>query len=124
MKIALSGAVGGLSGLALCALIFWEGESESRGGPAAAAAKRPIGLFVCRGPGPTPDREVNFPFIDGWLVRPGWREVETRDGHYDWSYVEAEVATAKRLGKKIALCIRAGPHTPEWVYQAGPPGFR
>jgi hypothetical protein len=79
----------------------------------------PVGLFVCRGPGPTPEKEVNFPFTDGWLVRPAWYKVEPREGAYDWSYIDGEIALAKKLGKKITLCVLGGPQTPTWVYQAG-----
>jgi hypothetical protein len=81
--------------------------------------KPPAGLFVCRGPGATPEREVAFPFIDGWLVRPGWKEVEPREGQCDWSLIDKEIKTARRLGKKITLAVRSGPHTPDWVYAAG-----
>lgn len=95
--------------------------------PASVASKQeiaaPVGLFVCRGPGPTPEREVNFPFIDGWLVRPGWNRVEPQEGQYDWSYIDGELALAKRLNKKITLCVLGGPQTPEWVYDAGAASF-
>src|SRR5437868_6216264 len=70
-----------------------------------AATSAPMGLFVCRGPGPTPEREVNLPFIDGWLVRPGWEAVEPAEGKYDWRLIEGDIALAKRLGKKITLTI-------------------
>jgi Beta-galactosidase len=91
--------------------------------PQATLLTPPSGLFVCRGPGPTPDKEVNFPFIDGWLVRPGWDTVEPADAQYDWRYIDSEIATAKRLGKKITLMIWGGPHTPEWLYHAGAKEF-
>jgi hypothetical protein len=81
--------------------------------------KLPTGLFVCRGPGPTPPQDVDFPFITGWLVRPGWADVEPIEGQYDWSLIEGEIATAKRLKKKITLAILGGPQTPAWVYEAG-----
>ncbi len=73
---------------------------------------------VCRGPGPTPAREVDWPFVSGWLVRPGWDEVEPAEGRYDWSLLEGEIATARRLGKRLTLAVLCGPHTPEWVYRA------
>src|SRR5689334_14663722 len=76
--------------------------------PENASVPTPAGIFVCRGPGPTPDREVDYPFIDGWLVRPGWDAVEPKDGQFDWSYVEGEIATAKRLKKRITLTILGG----------------
>jgi hypothetical protein len=85
--------------------------------------QRPTGLFVAKGPEPTPEREVNFPFITGFLVRPGWDQVEPADGRFDWSYIDGEIATAKRLGKKVALAILGGPQTPGWVYESGASSF-
>jgi hypothetical protein len=83
----------------------------------------PTGLFVCRGPSQTPDREVDFPFIKGWLVRPRWNKVEPKEGRYDWSFIEKEIEIAKRLKRKIILAILGGPQTPPWVYDAGVPSF-
>jgi hypothetical protein len=83
----------------------------------------PVGLFVCRGPSPTPAKEVDFPFIDGWLVRPGWDQVEPKEGEHDWNYIESEIALAKRLNRKITLCVLGGPHTPPWVYRSGAKEF-
>ncbi|HVA50234.1 MAG TPA: beta-galactosidase [Pirellulales bacterium] len=93
------------------------------GGDDATAIAPPAGLFVCRGPSPTPEKEVDFPFIDGWLVRPGWNRVEPKEGEFDFSYIDAEIALAKRLKKKITLCVLGGPQTPAWVFEAGAPEF-
>jgi hypothetical protein len=89
----------------------------------ADGVKQPMGLFVCRGPSPTPQREVDFPFIAGWLVRPGWDKVEPAEGEYDWSYVEAEIALARKLNKKTTLAVLGGPQTPAWVYKASATEF-
>ncbi len=91
---------------------------------APAVSNRPCGLFVCKGPEPTPDREVAFPFVDGWLVRPGWETVEPAEGRYDWSYIDHEIATARRLKKRLALAILGGPQAPAWLYRAGAQEFR
>ncbi len=103
---------------------YSEAAAPVRRATAGAMASAPRGLFVCRGPAPTPDKEVNFPFIDGWLVRPLWDKVEPAEGKYDWTYIDREIATAKRLQKKITLMVLGGPQTPEWVYQAGARSFR
>lgn len=83
----------------------------------------PVGLFVCRGPGRTPEKEVNFPFIDGWLVRPGCDMVEPQEGKFDWTYIDTEIALAKRLKKKVTLAVLGGPQAPEWLYGAGAKSF-
>lgn len=49
---------------------------SAAGDKATAGVAPPVGLFVCRGPNPTPEKEVDFPFIDGWLVRPARRLAE------------------------------------------------
>lgn len=104
-------------------------ETSKPNEPAARSAKlsdgvrQPVGLFVCRGPSPTPENEVNFPFIDGWLVRPGWDKVEPQEGKFDWAFIDNEIALAKKLKKKITLSVLGGPQTPEWVYQTGAKEF-
>lgn len=90
---------------------------------AKADTTQPSGMFVCRGPNPTPEREVNFPFVDGWLIRPAWSRVEPAEGQYDWSYIDEELALARRLNKKITLSVLGGPQAPEWVYTAGATAF-
>jgi hypothetical protein len=90
---------------------------------AAEPLERPWGLFVCRGPGPTPEGEVNYPFIRGWLVRPGWDQIEREDGRYDWTYIDNEIAFAKRLNKRITLTLQGGPQAPAWLYDAGAKKF-
>src|SRR5437660_5039523 len=108
----------GVSLLLAAAVVFFPPPACSE--PAGSAIPMgPMGLFVCRGPGPTPEREVNFPFIDGWLVRPGWEVVEPAEGKFDWRLIEGDIALAKRLGKKITLAILGGPQAPAWVYQKG-----
>ena len=102
--------------------IPWPERAAGARGP--TAPRRPVGLFVCRGPGQTPDNEVDFPFIKGWLVRPGWDRVEPAEGKYDWTYIEKEIAIAKRLKRTIALAVLGGPQTPEWVYRLGAKKFR
>jgi hypothetical protein len=79
---------------------------------------------VCKGPEATVDREVNFPFLRGWLVRPGWDTVEPAAGRYDWAFLDNEVATARRLKKQIALCVLGGPQAPAWLYPQGAAAFR
>ncbi|NMC21190.1 MAG: alpha/beta hydrolase fold domain-containing protein [Thermogutta sp.] len=95
----------------------------AQAGKSSREVRPPVGLFVCRGPSPTPEREVNFPFIDGWLVRPGWDKVEPQEGNFDWTYIDNEIALAKKLKKRITLCVLGGPQTPDWVYDAGASSF-
>src|SRR5262249_51735217 len=86
---------------------------------AAEALERPWGMFVCRGPSQTPEREGNFPFVRGWLVRPGWAQIEPEEGRYDWTYIDKEIALAKRLKKRIALALQGGPQAPDWLFRSG-----
>jgi hypothetical protein len=50
--------------------------------------------------------------------------VEPTEGKYDWTYIEKEIAIAKRLKRTIALAVLGGPQTPDWVYRAGAKKFR
>jgi hypothetical protein len=90
----------------------------------ARVSPRPCGLFVCKGPEATPDREVNLPFVDGWLVRPGWEAIEPAEGRYDWTYLDHEIQTARRLKKRVALAVLGGPQAPAWLYGTGAQAFR
>jgi hypothetical protein len=99
-------------------------ETAVSAGQSFTATTAPAGLFVCRGPGLPPEREVDFPFISGWLVRPGWSDLEPTEGGYDFEPVRREIALARRLGKKIALAVLGGPQAPDWLFESGVPAMR
>jgi hypothetical protein len=83
-----------------------------------------VGIYECHGAGPANLRQVNVPYIDGWLAEFDWDKIEPSQGRYNWAPIDGDIALAKRLHKKVTLLLRAGPYTPAWVYTAGAPGFR
>lgn len=62
---------------------------------------------------------ITDPRVTGAVFYLKWNNIETADGTYDWSAVDAEIATATGAGKKYKLDLRSGINTPTWVYTAG-----
>ncbi len=86
----------------------------------------PKGIFVSgpptgpRGSSIVPELQ-NKDFVDGFLVRIGWKDLEKSRGQFDWTLLDSELETARKLGKKVALGIVNGPHAPTWLDEAGVP---
>jgi hypothetical protein len=53
------------------------------------------------------------------VYRQDLSQVETSRGVYDWSSIDAVVAKAKSIGKKVSITVIPGFNTPAWVYAAG-----
>ena len=58
------------------------------------------------------------PWVDGFLVRVGWDALEPTPGTYDWTLLDQQIALASAAGKKIALAVVQGTHTPAWLSSA------
>lgn len=89
--------------------------------PAIRSGRIPTGVFNLSKAG-RPAAPVVFsnPNVDGISIRQAWRELETSEGHYDWSYLDSEVGRAERAGKTVFLRILSeGPGTPRWVFESG-----
>lgn len=88
--------------------------------------------------------EVNTLFANpgqGWIVEPyrqprlpnsvvyvrfEWRQVEPKDGEFNWTLIDRAIAKAKQHGATIAMRVMTanahsvGPYTsPEWLFQEG-----
>lgn len=59
------------------------------------------------------------PFVEGILVRVGWDEVEVTRGSYDFTLVSNQLTLAEQYGKKVALALVQGTHTPSWLATEG-----
>ena len=55
---------------------------------------------------------------------PGCGRGEPAESAFDWSHLDAEVARAKALGKKVSLSVAVGNRAPAWVYEAGVKEFK
>lgn len=62
-------------------------------------------------------------YVDGVALRYSWDQLEPRDGQFDWSRVDSDIAEAARYGKKVSFSVKAGIGTPDWVYAAGAADF-
>lgn len=58
-------------------------------------------------------------YVNGILVRAGWKDIETADDTYNWALIDSQLASAKAYGKKISLAIGGGPNSPAWLYAQG-----
>lgn len=59
------------------------------------------------------------PFVDGFLVRIGWADVEPSPGVFDWTLLDQQLAMIGQAGKKAALAIVQGRGTPTWIGSVG-----
>ena len=56
------------------------------------------------------------PFVDGFLVRVPWADLEPAPGVHDWSLIEQQVALIAGDGKRVALGVVQGDSgTPDWL---------
>jgi Beta-galactosidase len=67
---------------------------------------------------------LSNPDVDGIVLRFGWTAIEPRDGVFDWSQLDAQIAQAAAYGKKVSIGIFAGYGTPSWLYVAGAQRFK
>ena len=61
--------------------------------------------------------------FEGYTARAQWLMVEPGDGKFDWHYFDEVQAMVARSGKKFAIAVLGGIHSPQWVYGAGAPRF-
>ena len=82
------------------------------------SAEYPSGIFISGGR--TQEQALlNKPYVDGALIRVPWRDLEPRQGVYNWKHLDDEIARVKRAGKRYTLAILSGPSAPEWLYTEG-----
>jgi hypothetical protein len=61
-------------------------------------------------------------FLSGVLLHQGWGNLETTEGTFDFSRLDAALAAIRRTGKDYALQCE-GSHPPDYVYAAGAESF-
>lgn len=59
------------------------------------------------------------PHIVGFTLKIHWRQLHPEPQRWDWTGLEALIATAHAAGKLVNLGIIPGAASPEWIYQAG-----
>lgn len=61
---------------------------------------------------------LSNPNVDGIAIRQTWGDLEPSEGHYDFGYLDSEVARATAAGKKVLLRILTQTGKPGWVTAA------
>lgn len=94
---------------------------------AVAAAQQPVrptGIY-CSCP-PTNAQSSSFiaavaqqPFVDGFLVRIGWDLLEPSPGVFDWTLLDAQIASCAQAQKRVALAVVQSTGTPAWLAGLG-----
>lgn len=86
---------------------------------------QPSGLY-CSCPPTTPTGSVSvvpavaaLDFVDGFLVRVAWKDLEPSPGVYEWSLIDGQIQAADAAGKSIALAVVNGPLAPDWLAPLG-----
>ncbi len=106
------------------------GEEPSQGrakGPSSRAAiRQPAGYFVMQQVGAqnVSDRKLASPAWEGIVIRERWSTVQPTATTTDWSFIDRQIARAKKYGKKYILAIYTGNNAPRWLdaplYQTAP----
>lgn len=85
----------------------------------SARAGAPQGVFCLlpAGRACSPAALAN-PNVDGIAIRQAWGDLEPSEGHFDFSYLDAEIARATAAGKMVLLRILTQTNKPAWVTAA------
>lgn len=80
-----------------------------------ALLKAALGGLMTRG---VPS-STEAPYLGGFAVVIDWREVEPARGRYDFAFIDARVATARKYGMGVRLRVNAGTQAPDWAKGIG-----
>lgn len=87
--------------------------------PLSAISDVPRGVFCLMAAGaPCPSAVLSSSNVDGVAVRQTWADLEPTDGHFNWTFLDSEVARANAAGKSVLLRILTQTGKPPWVTAA------
>ncbi len=87
--------------------------------PAPLRAEIPTGVFaLSTGDRPAKSASLDNPAVDGISVRASWATIEPKEGVFDWTFVDSELARAAAAGKVVLLRIGTQSSKPQWVTDA------
>lgn len=92
------------------------GETRRSSGPAA-----PCGIYALDSRGGA-HRDANirdYPFVEGYVLRPSWSELEPQAGAYDFTMIDAVVKKLQAIGKKLSLEMMRPPEPAYLVERSG-----
>jgi hypothetical protein len=83
----------------------------------AAAVRQPSGYFVMQQVGAqnVSNGKLSSPKWDGLVIRERWSAIQPTATTTDWSFIDEQVARAKKQGKKYILAIYTGNNAPLWL---------
>jgi hypothetical protein len=61
--------------------------------------------------------------LSGVFLGVHWKDIEPQPGKYDWEFLDAQIARARKYKKMYKLSIFPGTSTPAWVYEQGCEAF-
>lgn len=82
-----------------------------------AQVRQPAGYFVIQAVGSQNIKDVKLS-SDAWsgiVIRESWSHLCPLAGVYDWSFLDQQVARARRLDKNYILAIYTGNNAPQWL---------
>jgi hypothetical protein len=81
------------------------------------SVRQPIGFFVMQQVDHQniSDAKLASPKWTGIVIRQRWSAVEPAANTFDWKFVDAQAARARKLGKKYILAIYTGDNDPKWL---------
>jgi hypothetical protein len=84
---------------------------------AEAQVRQPSGYFVMQEVGSQNVKDVKLrsSVWTGLVIRERWSELSPLPGIYVWSFLDQQVARARRLGKRYILAIYTGNNAPMWL---------
>jgi hypothetical protein len=79
--------------------------------------RQPTGFFVMQQVDHqnVSDAKLGSPKWTGIVIRERWSAVEPAANTYDWTFIDEQVARAKKLGKRYILAIYTGDNDPTWL---------
>ena len=106
------------AGIAITSVLLAACGSTEQATPATPAVTISKALGAYSASGVQSQKVLTNPQVKGMLIRLGWSNFETAPGVYDYTALDAFVASVKGEGKKWSLAVLAGPATPAWLYEA------
>lgn len=78
----------------------------------------PRGILSTSANGQPIDQAImDNPYVDGFLVMQGWKDIEAYEGVFDYSHIDSEISRAKAAGKVVRLAIHVGgDDAPSWIF--------
>lgn len=74
----------------------------------SVTSTRPTGIYALGYSNETPDSAViSQSFVDGWVLRLSWKDIETTQDSYNFSKIDAAIVALQPYGKKLTLVIFA-----------------